>query len=132
MTDTSRRGGLLAWQWSIYAIGHRDRRNLVVHLLTVPWFIGGTCAVVLSPVLASGLAAVWMAVGGVLAMVAAVVLQGRGHAIEVTQPVPFEGPLDVLARLFAEQWINFPRYVVSGGLGRAWVAAGTGEAVRRS
>jgi hypothetical protein len=63
-------------------------------------------------------------------MVAAILLQGRGHAIEVTRPVPFEGPLDVVARLFAEQWVTFPRYVLSGGLGRAWVAAAKGEAVR--
>jgi len=33
---SGREGGLLAWQWSQYVPGHRDRRNLLVHILTVP------------------------------------------------------------------------------------------------
>jgi hypothetical protein len=40
--------------------------------------------------------------------------------MEQTPPVPFRGPLDVVGRLFLEQWINFPRYLLSGKLGEAW------------
>jgi uncharacterized membrane protein YGL010W len=72
--ETRREGGLLAWQWSIYREGHQDRRNLLVHVLTVPVFMLGTCAVV---------------------------------------SAPFVGVL-------AEQWITFPRFVLSGELARAW------------
>jgi hypothetical protein len=132
MTDTDRGTSLLSWQWSIYATGHRDRRNLVVHALTVPFFLGGTCALVFSPVLASGFSGAWVAVAALLSMVAAVGLQGRGHALEATRPVPFEGPLDVVARIFAEQWITFPRYVLSGGYSRAWGGDAGGDAGSRS
>jgi hypothetical protein len=36
------------------------------------------------------------------------------------KPVPFRGPLDVLVRIFAEQFVTFPRFVLTGGLARAW------------
>ena len=48
MTD-ARDGSLLAWQWSLYPAGHRDRRNLLVHALTVPVFQLGTVAVLVAP-----------------------------------------------------------------------------------
>jgi hypothetical protein len=116
MSDV-REGGLLRWQWSLYPGAHRDRRNLVVHLATAPLFLGGTCALLASPI-AGPLAAV----AGVAAMLVTVVAQGRGHKLEVTAPAPFRGPADVAARLFVEQWITFPRFVLSGQFGRAWVA----------
>src|SRR5881628_3260664 len=34
-----RDGGLLRWQWSLYAAGHHDRRNLLVHAATNPLFL---------------------------------------------------------------------------------------------
>jgi hypothetical protein len=117
-----REGGLLAWQWRGYPDYHHDRRNLAVHVLTVPWFIAGTCSVLLAPVLGFR-----YGVAGAVAMIAAVALQGRMHAIEATPPLPFRGPADGVARLFAEQWISFPRFVASGGFARAWR-----EAARRA
>jgi hypothetical protein len=55
-------------------------------------------------------------------MVGAVALQGRGHRLEGVAPIPFRGPIDVVSRIFVEQWVTFPRYVLSGGLARAWRA----------
>ena len=46
----------------------------------------------------------------------AVAAQGKGHAREEARPHPFRGALDVVARIFVEQWITFPRYVLSGKL----------------
>jgi hypothetical protein len=115
-----REGGLLKWQWSLYAGAHADRRNLALHAATAPFFIAGTCAVVLSPVY--GVAA---AVGGLAAMIGTIAVQGRGHKLEKTAPSPFLGPADVVKRFFAEQWITFPRYVLSGGFARAWRQAGS-------
>jgi len=120
MIDTSRGASLLSWQWSIYPNGHRDRRNLVLHALTVPLFMAGTCTLAASP-LAGGLAIAWAALGGLASMGVAMALQGRGHSLEETRPVPFDGPVDVGARIFAEQWITFPRFVLSGGFARAWL-----------
>ena len=114
----TRDGGLLAWQWALYAEGHRDRRNLLVHLLTVPVFELGTLGLVAAPFVTG-----WLAAAGVAAMAGAMACQGRTHRLEAVPPKPFHGPLDVLARIFAEQWLTFPRFVLSGAFGRAWRAA---------
>jgi hypothetical protein len=111
-----REGGLLAWQWRHYPEGHQDRGNLLLHILTVPLFLTGTVGVV-SAVLA--LQPLWAA-PGLVGMGLAAGLQGRGHRRERNAPLPFEGPLDVVVRIFFEQWITFPRFVLSGGFARAW------------
>ncbi|HVE85368.1 MAG TPA: terminase [Myxococcales bacterium] len=108
------RKDLMAWQWGLYPENHTDRANLLIHILTTPLFIGGTLAVLTSPV--SGLRS---AVSGLVAMVVPLALQGRGHKREPVVPVPFLGPLDFVSRFFCEQFITFPRYVLSGGWARA-------------
>jgi len=116
--DTTRTEPLLAWQWRLYGNAHRHRANLAVHLATVPLFVGGTVAVALGAAVRP-----WLAVVGLAAMGAAVALQGRGHQHEQQAPSPFRGPGDAVARIFLEQWITFPRFVLSGAFGRAWRAA---------
>ena len=111
-----REPNLLAWQWSLYSDGHRDRRNLLVHILTVPLFISGTLTLLTAPLTRN----LVQAACGLLAMVFAMVMQGRTHRLERQPPVPFEGPLDVAGRIFSEQWITFPRYVLSGRFFEAW------------
>jgi hypothetical protein len=108
---------LLSWQWALYSSAHRDRRNLVLHIFTVPLFMLGTIAFVLSwrwP---------WVGLAGLGTMVLVMAVQGRGHKIEEERPVPFAGPVDVVTRFLAEQWVTFPRFVLSGGLTRAWRAS---------
>jgi hypothetical protein len=114
---SDREGGLLRWQWSLYPGAHRDRRNLAIHLATMPLFAGGICAILASPFAG----ALWAALG-VAGVITAVLAQGRGHKLEQTAPAPFRGPGDVAARLFMEQWVTFPRYVLSGGFRKAWSA----------
>ncbi len=109
-----REGGLVRWQWSLYPDGHRDRRNLIIHAVTVPMFVTGSAWLAMAPLIG------WTAFAGLGGMIVAVAAQGRGHKMESSAPVPFKGPLDVVARLFVEQWITFPRFVVSGGFRRAW------------
>lgn len=112
------RANLISWQWGQYPLGHRDRRNLAVHAATVPLFIGGVVATAASP---------WLGVPALLGaalLPIAMAAQGRGHRREAAPPAPFEGPLDVVFRIFAEQLITFPRFVLSGGFARAWRQAG--------
>ena len=113
--NDTRPGGLLAWQWSLYEDGHRQRRNLAIHAATVPLFLAGTCALVLSPLAGSA-----AAIGGATAMLLAIAAQGRGHAAETARPVAFRGPGDFAARFFVEQWVTFPRFVLSGAFRDAW------------
>ena len=108
------RDHLLTWQWSLYPDGHTDRRNLLIHIVTVPLFEAGFLTLlfaVFNP---------WLALGGGAAMIAALVLQGRGHRLEPVRPVPFDGPLDFVTRFFAEQCLTFPRFVLSGAFAKAW------------
>jgi hypothetical protein len=119
--SADRSPNLIAWQWSTYASAHRSRANLVLHALTVPLFLAGTIGVVASPFTHG-----WSALGAV-GMVLALALQGRGHAGEDARPIPFASPWDFVARFFSEQWVNFPRFVLSGGFAAAWRAGAPGS-----
>ncbi len=108
-------GELLRWQWDGYAKYHQSRANLFIHIVAVPLFLIGTIALVTALFqLSLMLLAVALA-----CIVLAVVLQGRGHRLEAVPPQPFTGPLNFVSRLFFEQWVTFPRFVISGG----WSAA---------
>jgi hypothetical protein len=113
--ENSQTQGVLAAQRASYTESHHDRRNLALHILTVPLFFGGTVAIA-----ASAFVNLWLLPAGFAAMLGAMAAQGKGHALEANAPAPFHGPLDVIARIFTEQWITFPRFVVSGGFARAW------------
>ncbi|MGH7353790.1 MAG: terminase [Candidatus Rokuibacteriota bacterium] len=102
---------LLAWQWSDYAVKHRSRANLLIHIAAVPLFQIDSLLVVWGVL---GFAAPVAAVGAACVL-ASVALQGRGHRLEAEAPTPFDGAGDFVARLVAEQWITFPRFVLTGG-----------------
>lgn len=106
-----REGGLLAWQFRDYAEHHQDKLNLWLHLYAVPAFVAGALGVLLNLIALSlvGVAA------SLAFVVAAFLVQGLGHRREPVPPVPFDGPGDFLKRVFAEQFITFPRFVLSGG-----------------
>lgn len=110
---------LLAWQWQGYVRNHASRANLLMHIVLVPLFVAGNIAFVLGLVRGAWL----VAVAGLVATGVSIALQGRGHALEVEAPVPFTGPRNALARIFLEQWVTFPRFVLSGGWWRALRAA---------
>jgi hypothetical protein len=106
---------LLTWQFDHYTSAHRRRRNLALHDLAVPLFLGGILMLLLAPVVAW-----WLALVGPAAMIVSLAAQGRGHKLESESPAPFLGPLDFVARLFGEQCVTFPRFVLSGAFARAW------------
>jgi phage terminase small subunit len=101
---------LLEWQWSDYAAKHRDRANLLLHIVSVPLFQAGTVILVYAVIRLSG-AAAGLAVA---CMAAALVAQGLAHRLEREAPEPFKGAGDFVSRFIAEQWVTFPRFVLSG------------------
>lgn len=115
MTDPREATSLLSVQWSGYAERHRDRTNLVLHAITVPLFMAGTLALLVGPWVGPW----WSFLPGLLSMMGAVGAQGGGHRREMP-PAPFRSPLEAVLRLTAEQWVTFPRFVLSGGFARAW------------
>jgi hypothetical protein len=110
MSANDRSGGLLDWQWRNYSRNHRDMGNLLVHMLAVPAFIAGTLAALVQAAQGRWFGA---AVAAALVVVA-FAAQGAAHKRERVAPEPFAGPGDFVARVFAEQFITFPRFVLVG------------------
>jgi hypothetical protein len=101
---------LLQWQWSDYAAKHRNRTNLLLHIVAVPLFQIGTVISAYAAITVSGAAVVL----AIVCIVAALVAQGQGHKLEPETPAPFDGAADFVSRFVAEQWVTFPRFVLSG------------------
>ena len=114
---------ILSAQLHDYPRVHAHRANLLIHAVAVPVFDLACIAAVASLFARAPLGAV----GGVVLAVVAFGAEGRGHALEANAPTPFAGPRDVITRIFAEQFITFPRFVLSGGWWRAYRAASTGN-----
>ena len=103
------------WQWQGYPRYHRSRENLLLHIVAVPVFVVANIALVVAITRAS-----WAgALVAVVIMVASIAAQGRGHTWEPVPPEPFSSPFNAVARIFCEQWLTFPRFVLSGGWSRA-------------
>ena len=105
------RAHLLRWQRDGYPDFHQDRTNLLLHIFSVPLFISATLSVIFNLVTMQ-----WIAAGASFAtMIFAFALQAIGHKREKNPAIPFEGAGDVVSRIFAEQFITFPRFFFSGG-----------------
>lgn len=107
--------GLLRRQWEGYSRNHRSRANLLIHIVAVPGFLLGN--LMLLGALLEGSRG--LAVAAFLVTATAFGAQGYGHGREAVPPEPFAGPLNAVARIFLEQWVTFPRFVLSG----AWLVA---------
>jgi uncharacterized metal-binding protein len=106
---------LLRWQWLGYSRYHQSRANLLLHIVLVPVFVLGNVVLLVALTQRSWLAALV----ALVAIVVSVALQGRGHRQEAIPPEPFTSPVNAVARIFCEQWVTFPRFVLSGGWYRA-------------
>ncbi|MFS2126233.1 Mpo1-like protein [Pseudomonas sp. Pseusp97] len=111
-----RHPNLVAWQWQGYAANHRNPTNLALHIIAVPLFILGALTL-LSGLFGLSLAAIAL---GVIGMIASLAIQGRGHKLEEQPPEPFSDRKDAVSRLLVEQFVTFPRFVLSGAWWRAW------------
>jgi 2-hydroxy-palmitic acid dioxygenase Mpo1-like protein len=117
---------LLEWQWKGYSRYHQDRTNLLVHIVAVPFFMLTTVLLVVALIRLS----LSLIVVAIIGMGLALMVQGRGHRREPIPTVPFEGPLNLVGRIFFEQWITFPRFVLSRGWSRNLAAATRGDTGR--
>lgn len=125
------------WQYADYQDYHGSATNLWLHAFAVPLFLIGNLATVILPILTaftvrtlrsvngedglgSGLWLVFlMLLPGLLLSAVGMALQGRGHKMESNAPKPFTSAGNAIARIYVEQWVTFPRFVLSGGWLRA-------------
>lgn len=106
---------LLRWQWDGYPRYHLSRGNLLLHIVAVPFFLISNVGLLVGLLRGSFVLAA-LGLGG---MAASMAVQGAGHKTEPTPPAPFTGPANALARILLEQWVTFPRFVLTGGWARA-------------
>jgi hypothetical protein len=106
---------VLNQQWSDYSERHRNKTNLLIHIVTVPlvWFAALDVV--------GGLLLMLVGVGGLKLWVYAVILTGLalfaqsyGNGMEAIKPRPFTNPKDFALNAAAEQFVSFPRFVLSG------------------
>lgn len=106
---------LIQWQWNDYQQFHRSKTNLLIHIIAVPSFLVSNVYLLIALTQQA-----WIpALCSILVMVFSIAVQGRGHKMEETPSIPFSSLFNAIARLLLEQWINFPRFVLSGGWWRA-------------
>lgn len=111
----SEKENLLRWQWEGYPAYHQSRLNLALHIVAVPAFLVGNVLMVLAL-----LQGAWLtALGWLVFSAVAFGLQGVGHKQEPNASIPFSSPANAAARILLEQWVTFPRFVLSGGWWRA-------------
>ncbi len=106
---------LIQWQWKDYLQFHRSKTNLLIHIIAVPCFLVSNTYLVFALAQQAWAHALYSFV----VMVLSIAVQGRGHKIEETPSIPFSSPWNAISRLLLEQWINFPRFVLSGAWWRA-------------
>lgn len=98
-----------------YSRYHQNCANLVIHLFAVPLFV------------ASVLVAAWFVAQGNIGLAASALLgiavsllaQGIGHKLEAVPPAKFDGPADLVTRIFKEQFYRFWVYLLSGAAMRS-------------
>ena len=109
--------------WTGYLRAHGDRRNLLIHVIAVPLFIGSFASLIVFIVRGDYVLAVIATIPVFIAMA----LQARGHALEAQAPVPFSGPGNFLKRWFMEQFLIFPLFFLTGRWWRQYKSSGGGS-----
>ena len=100
---------LLSWAWKETPPVHKNSANLLIHLFAVPLFVVGHLLIIASFVIDLRLL-----IAALLCIMASLVLQKFGHSLERKQAPPFAGSYDFLRRIYAEQFCNFWRFLLSG------------------
>jgi hypothetical protein len=90
---------------------HRNRVNLLIHLVAVPLFVASVFGALCFAFQGQLFLAATLLIGSAIPLAS----QGYGHKLEETPPIPFSGPGDYIRRILVEQFLSFPRFVISGG-----------------
>jgi hypothetical protein len=100
---------LIAWAWRETPPVHKSATNLLIHLIAVPLFVIGNLLVVPAILFNH-----WLMLAAPLCVAVSLALQKLGHSLEQVPVHPFTGARDFLRRLYAEQFCNFWRFLLSG------------------
>ena len=104
-------------QWNDYPDRHRNKVNLLIHIVTVPlvWIAGiqvvGSLLLMLSGL---GGGAFKVLVWAVIMIAVALFAQSHGNSMEATKPAPITDWKEFALNTAAEQFVTFPRFVLTG------------------
>jgi hypothetical protein len=93
-----------------YSRSHRNRTNLLIHLVAVPMFVLANVSLV-TGLLQLDPTRIVVSVGFIALSLG---LQKLGHSLESTPPEPFSGAGDFFRRIYSEQFSRFWLFVISG------------------
>lgn len=102
-----------------YSRFHRNRTNLLIHMVAVPVFMLANVSLLVGLVQFETTRIVVSA--GFIAL--SLGLQKLGHSMEATLPETFAGAGDFLKRIYSEQFFRFWAFVVDGAWLRNWHSA---------
>jgi hypothetical protein len=112
-------------QWNGYSERHQNKVNLLIHAVTVPlvWFaalqlIGGLLLMLI------GVGGLKMWIYAAILITIALVAQRQGNAMEAVKGPAPSNPKDFALHAAAEQFVTFPRFVLTGGWLRNLQSAG--------
>src|SRR5262249_5907524 len=110
---------LVAWAWRETPPLHKHAANLLIHIVAVPLFVTGHILFFAGLASAAVVGDWTMAIAGPACVLVSLILQTIGHRLERTPRPPFTNPRDFVRRIYAEQFFNFWRFLLSG----QWYAA---------
>lgn len=112
-------------QWDGYGERHRNKTNLLIHIVTVPlvWFaalqiFGGLILMLV------GVGGLKMWIYAAILITIALVAQNQGNGMEQVKGTTPGNPKDFAIHAVAEQFVTFPRFVLTGGWLRNLQAGG--------
>ena len=114
-------------QWNDYSDRHLNKVNLLIHIVTVPlvWIAGiqvvGSLLLMLSGL---GGGAFKVLVWAVIMIAVALLAQSHGNSMEATKPGPITDWKEFGLNALAEQFVTFPRFVLTGQWLRNFQTAG--------
>ena len=102
-------GEIVSWAWDETPSVHRNATNLLIHAVAVPLFVSAHVLLV-----AGILIDYRLLLAGLVSIVVSLAMQRFGHSLERNPPIQFSGPVDFVRRIYAEQFCNFWRFLLSG------------------
>jgi hypothetical protein len=112
-------------QWNDYSERHRNKTNLIIHVVTVPlvWLAAIEVAGALLLMLI-GVGGLKIFVWALIMVAIALFAQNYGNQMEAVKPPPLTNAKDFAINAAAEQFVTFPRFVLTGGWLRNFQATG--------
>jgi hypothetical protein len=102
-------------QWDGYAERHQNKTNLLIHIVTVPLvWIAGIQVIGALLLMLTGVGGFTVLVWAAILIAVALFAQSHGNSMEAAKPAPFPGWKTFAINAAAEQFVTFPRFVLTG------------------